>query len=141
MEAELHPSATILCEKSSSKTASTLRAAMYHSMWVVCASLTKFFAPNPLRRHWSKLRLLSVLASYSANKQVSTSNIYLYTLAVSPSLGDSRQHKENNKTMGVTLHSSSNDEGPSRVRMALLEQHSPTSPVFHNLRRFICHFP
>ena len=28
------------------------------------------------------------------------SNIYLYTLAVSPSLGDSRQHKRNNKNNG-----------------------------------------
>ena len=39
--------------------------------------------------------------------------------------------------MGVSLRSSSNDEGSSRVWMALLEQHSPSSPVFHNLRRFI----
>ena len=39
--------------------------------------------------------------------------------------------------MGVSLRSSSNDEGPSRVWMALLEQHSPSSPVFHNLRCFI----
>ena len=39
--------------------------------------------------------------------------------------------------MGVSLHSSSNDEGSSRVWMALLEQHNPSSPVFHNLRRFI----
>ena len=39
--------------------------------------------------------------------------------------------------MGVSLHSSSNDEGSSRVWMALLEQHNPPSPVFHNLRRFI----
>ena len=63
--------------------------------------------------------------------------IYLYTLAVSPSLGGSRQHKETTKTMGVSLRSSSNDERSSRVWMALLEQHSPSSPVFHNLRRFI----
>ena len=62
---------------------------------------------------------------------------YLYTLAVSPSLGGSRQHKETTKTVGVLLRSSSNDEGPSRVWMALLEQHSPSSPVFHNLRHFI----
>ena len=60
----------------------------------------------------------------------------LYTLAISPSLGGSRQHKRR-KTMGTPLRSSSNDEGPSRVWMALLEQHSPSSPVFHNLRRFI----
>ena len=68
-------------------------------------------------------------------------SIYLYTLAVSPSLGGSRQHKRNNKnknkTMGISLRSSSNDEGPSRVWMALLEQHSPSSPVFHNLHRLI----
>ena len=62
--------------------------------------------------------------------------IYLYTLAISPSLGGSRQHKRTTKTMGTPLRSSSNDEGPSRVWMALLEQHSPSSPVFHNLRRF-----
>ena len=43
--------------------------------------------------------------------------------------------KETTKTMGVSLRSSSNDEGPSRVGMALLEQHSPSSPIFHNLRR------
>ena len=49
----------------------------------------------------------------------------LYTLAVSPSLGGSRQHKKTTKTLGVLLRSSSNDEGPSRVWMALLEQHSP----------------
>ena len=45
--------------------------------------------------------------------------------------------KETTKTMGILLRSSSNDEGPSRVWMALLEQHSPSSPVFHNLHRFI----
>ena len=62
--------------------------------------------------------------------------IYLYTLAISPSLGGSRQHKRTTKTMGAPLRSYSNDEGPSRVWMALLEQHSPSSHVFHNLRRF-----
>ena len=36
-------------------------------------------------------------------------SIYLYTLAVSPSLVGSRQHKEITKTMGVLLRSSSND--------------------------------
>ena len=61
----------------------------------------------------------------------------LYTLAVSPSLGGSRQRRETTKTMGVLLLSSSNDEGPNRVWMALLEQHSPSSPVFLNLRHFI----
>ena len=62
--------------------------------------------------------------------------LYLYTLAISPSLGGSRQHKRTTKTMGTPLRSYSNGEGPSRVWMALLEQHSPSSPVFHNLRRF-----
>ena len=62
--------------------------------------------------------------------------VYLYTLAVSPSWGAADNTKETTKTMGVSLRSFSNDEGPSRVWMALLEQHSPSSPVFHNLRRF-----
>ena len=62
---------------------------------------------------------------------------YLCTLVVSRSLEGSRQHKRTTKTMGTPLRSSSNDEGPSRVWMALLEQHSPPSPVFHNVRRFI----
>ena len=69
-------------------------------------------------------------------------SIYLYTLAVSPSLGGSRQHKRATKTMGTPFRSSSNDEGPSRVWMALLEQHSPSSPVFHNLMSLHrCHLP
>ena len=63
--------------------------------------------------------------------------IYLYTLAVSPSLGVADNTKETTKTMGISLRSSSNAEGPSRVWMALLEQHRPSSPVFHNLRHFI----
>ena len=69
--------------------------------------------------------------------ECNSNSIYLYTLAVSHSLGGSRQHRRNNKTMGISLHSSGNDEGPSRVWMVLLEQYSPSSPVFHNLRRFI----
>ena len=52
---------------------------------------------------------------------------------ISLTTGDSR----NNKKIGVSLRSSSKDEGSSRVWMALLEQHSPSSPVFHNLRCFI----
>ena len=65
-------------------------------------------------------------------------HLYLYTLAVSPSLGGIHDNtKETTKTMGISLRSSSNDEGPSRVWMAVLEQHSPSSPVFHNLRCFI----
>ena len=35
--------------------------------------------------------------------------------------------------MEVSLRSFINDKGPSRVWMALLEQHSPSPPVFHNL--------
>ena len=45
--------------------------------------------------------------------------------------------KETTKTMWVLLRSSGNDEGPSRVWTALLEQQSPSSPVFHNLSHFI----
>ena len=60
--------------------------------------------------------------------------LYSIYLAVSPILGDIT--KKATKTMGVLLRSSSNDEGPDRVWMALLEQHSPSSPVSHNLRRF-----
>ena len=54
-----------------------------------------------------------------------------------PVWGVADNTKETTKAMGISLHSSNNDEGPSRVWMALLEQHSPSSPVFHNLRRFI----
>ena len=53
-----------------------------------------------------------------------------------PVWGVANNTKETTKTMGISLRSSSNDEGPSRVWMALLEQHSPSSPIFHNL----CHF-
>ena len=59
-----------------------------------------------------------------------SNNIYLYilyTLAVSPSL-------EQRKQWEVLLRSSSNDEGPSRVWMALLEQHSPPSHVADNTK-------
>ena len=61
-------------------------------------------------------------------------NIYLYTLAVSPSLGGGGREggreggrgvadttKKTTKTLWVTFRCSSNDEGPSRVWMALLE--------------------
>ena len=54
-----------------------------------------------------------------------------------PVWGVADNTRETTKTMGISLRSSSSDEGPSRVCMALLEQHSPSSPVFHNLRRFI----
>ena len=45
-----------------------------------------------------------------------------------PVWGVADNTKETTKTMGVSLRSSSNDEGSSRVWMALLEQHSPSSP-------------
>ena len=54
-----------------------------------------------------------------------------------PSLGMADNTKRQQKTMGVLLRSSSNDEGPGLVWMTLLEQHSPSSSVFQNLRRFI----
>ena len=54
-----------------------------------------------------------------------------------PVWGVADNTKETTKTMGISLRSSSNDEGPSRAWMALLEQHSPSSPVFHNLLLFI----
>ena len=50
--------------------------------------------------------------------------------------------KETTKTMGISLRSSSNDEGPSRVWMALLEQHSPSSPRLPQLMSLHrCHLP
>ena len=66
-------------------------------------------------------------------------NIYLFYIPwpFPPVWGVADNTKEQTKTMGVSLRSSSNDEGSSRVWMALLEQHSPSSHVFHNLRRFI----
>ena len=81
------------------------------------------------------------LATYAF---LDTGDDYLYTLAVSPSRGGvgvadnthtHTKHKKNKKkTVGVILRSSRNDKGPSRVWMALLEQHSPSSHIFHNLR-------
>ena len=53
-----------------------------------------------------------------------------------PVWGVADNTKETAKTMGVSFRSSSSDGGPSRVWMALLEQHSPSSPIFHNLHRF-----
>ena len=64
--------------------------------------------------------------------------LYLYTLAVSPSLGGSRQHKRNKqKQWGFHSVLPAMTRDPAEFGMALLEQHSPSSPVFHNLRRFI----
>ena len=54
-----------------------------------------------------------------------------------PVWGVADNTKETTKTMGVLLRSSSNDKEPSRVWTALLEQHSPSSPIFHTLHRFI----
>ena len=54
-------------------------------------------------------------------------NLSIY-LGHFPHFGGSRQYKETIKTMGVSLRSSSNDEGPSQVWMALLEQHSSSPP-------------
>ena len=77
-------------------------------------------------------------ASVVGKIRIRINSVYLYTLAVSPSLGGVADNtKETTKTMGVLLLSSSKDEGPGRVWMALLEQHSPSSPVFHKLRRFV----
>ena len=55
------------------------------------------------------MELLTVEVLHDGKEKVCL--FYLYTLAVSPSLGGRRQHKENNKT----LRSSSNDEGPGFV--------------------------
>ena len=82
-----------------------------------------------------KVGMLSSLKELSMYKWIS---IYIYILWPFPPVwGVADNTKETTKTMGISLCSSSNDEGPSRVWMALLEQHSPSSPVFHNLHRFI----
>ena len=65
--------------------------------------------------------------NYSQNKI----NIYLsICLGCFPQFGGGAADntKETTKTMGVLLRSFSNDEGPGRVWMALLEQHSPSPP-------------
>ena len=54
-------------------------------------------------------------------------SIYI-TWLFPPVWGVADNTKETTKTMGVSLSSSSNDEGLSRVWTALLEQHSPSSP-------------
>ena len=74
----------------------------------------------------------------SEHTKVYTS-IYLFYIPwpFPPIWGVADNTKETTKTIGVSLRSSSNDEGSSRVWMALLEQHNPSSPVFHNLRCFI----
>ena len=58
-------------------------------------------------------------------------------------LGVADNTKENNKHNGLLLHSSSNDEGPGRVSMALLKQHSPPSPLLLPQLTSIhrCHLP
>ena len=66
-------------------------------------------------------------------------HIYLFHIPwpFPPVWGVADNTKEQYKKGGVLLRSFRNDEGPSQVWMALLEQHSPPSTVFHNLRRFI----
>ena len=46
-----------------------------------------------------------------------------------PFWGVADNTKKTTKAMGVLLLSSTNDEGPGRVWMALLEQHSPSYPL------------
>ena len=98
--------------------------------------LSKNFGARIISVASENIEMISVSVTRRTESRLGMS-IYLYTLAVSPSLGGSQQHNETTKTMGFLLRSSSSDEGPSRVWMALLEQHSPSAPVFHNLRRFI----
>ena len=43
--------------------------------------------------------------------------------------------KRQQKTMGVLPYSSSNDKGPGLVWMALLEQHSPSSPYVSHMQK------
>ena len=62
---------------------------------------------------------------------------YIYIPWPFPQVWGVADNTKATKTMGVLLLSSSNDERPGRVWMALLEQRSPSSPIFHNLRRFI----
>ena len=76
---------------------------------------------------------------FYVKKNVVPINTSLYTLAFSPSLGGSQQNTRTH-TMGVLLRSSSNYEGPGRVWIALLEQHSfPRLPQLTSLYR--CHLP
>ena len=78
-------------------------------------------------------RITSCTPSKKKDKVKMNTVSILYTLAVSPSLGGSRQHKRTTKTMQVLICSSSNDEGLGRVRVALLEQLSPSSPCLPQL--------
>ena len=68
-------------------------------------------------------------------------NSILHTLAISPSLGGSRQHKRTLKQMGVFLRSSSNDEGPSRLDGTA----GTTQPILPRLPQLVslhrCHLP
>ena len=67
--------------------------------------------------------------------------LFSYTLAVSPILRVADNTKKTTKTIGVLLRSSSSDEGPGQVWMTLLEQHSPSSPVFYITSPHRCHLP
>ena len=70
-------------------------------------------------------------------KKKKLTNLSIYIPRTFPPVWGVANNTKETKTMGVLLRSSSNDEGPSRVWTALLEQHSPSSPVFHNLCCFI----
>ena len=69
--------------------------------------------------------------NYIASPTGIANNLFYIPWPFPPVWGVADNTKET-KTLGVSLCSSSNDEGPSRVWIALLEQHSPSSPVFHN---------
>ena len=107
--------------------------------------------PTYKKRRWSsysfKATDLNIGAQFkkpaifhlTINQRVCINKIYsIYIPCPFPPVwGVADNAKKTTKTMGVTLRSSSNNEGPSRDWMAMLEQHSPSSPVFHNLRHFI----
>ena len=109
---------------------------------ILCFLTTKVsHIPKPIKCLTSTLSKYLYKVHLTKATEVIKISIYLYTLAVCPSLGGNQQHKEITKTMGVLLRSSSNEGGSSLVWMALLEYHSPPSPVFHNLLRFTMQSP
>ena len=74
----------------------------------------------------------------SEHKHQEEQTIIIYIPRLFPPVwGVAENTQETTKTMGVLLRFSGNDEGLSRVWMAMLEQHSPSSPIFHNFRRFM----
>ena len=72
-------------------------------------------------------------------EEYDTKNVYLFYILspFSPVWGVADNTKEQQKQWGFHSVLPAMTEGPSRVWMALLEQHSPSSLVFHNLRHFI----